>query len=52
VQLLKLSQLERYNDAVALLERLGVQYPGATPLSITVKGKADSVPVHVLAAHP
>jgi adenylate cyclase len=36
----------------AVYERLGDQYPGATPLSITVKGKADSVPVHVLAAHP
>jgi hypothetical protein len=36
----------------AVYERVSDQYPEATPRSITVKGKASSLPVHVLAAHP
>ncbi len=35
----------------AVFERLGDHYAAATPLSINVKGKADSLSVHVLAAH-
>ena len=35
----------------AVFERLDDHYAAATPLSINVKGKADSLSVHVLAAH-